>query len=141
MRGIAGEIVLAFDEVADARGEIMQRLRQPVGGCPWDVQQTFASVAPYTLEEAFEVADAIARNHVDDLREELGDLLLQVVFHSQMAAEAGLFDFDDVARGINEKMLRRHPHVFAGASVADAEEQTRRWEQLKKAEKAARVPQ
>lgn len=119
--------------------KIMQRLRQPVGGCPWDVKQTFESVAPYTLEEAYEVADAIARKNHADLKEELGDLLLQVVFHAQIAAEQGLFDFDDVARGINEKMLRRHPHVFAGASVADAEEQTRRWEELKKAEKLARV--
>ncbi len=119
--------------------KIMQRLRQPVGGCPWDVKQTFESVAPYTLEEAYEVTDAIARKNHADLREELGDLLLQVVFHSQIAAEQGLFDFDDVVAGINEKMLRRHPHVFAGASVADAEEQTRRWEELKKAEKAARA--
>jgi ATP diphosphatase len=119
--------------------KIMQRLRQPVGGCPWDVKQSFESVAPYTLEEAYEVADAIARKNHTDLQEELGDLLLQVVFHAQMAAEQGLFDFDDVARGINEKMLRRHPHVFAGASVADAEEQTRRWEELKKAEKSARA--
>ena len=119
--------------------KIMQRLRQPETGCPWDVKQTFASVAPYTLEEAYEVADAIARKNHKDLQEELGDLLLQVVFHAQMAAEQGLFDFDDVARGINEKMLRRHPHVFAGASVADADEQTRRWEELKKAEKLARA--
>ena len=117
--------------------KIMQRLRQPVGGCPWDVKQTFESVAPYTLEEAYEVADAIARKNHTDMKEELGDLLLQVVFHAQMAAELGLFDFDDVARGINEKMLRRHPHVFAGASVADSDEQTRRWEELKKAEKLA----
>ena len=119
--------------------KIMQRLRQPQGGCPWDVKQTFESVAPYTLEEAYEVADAIARKNPTDLKEELGDLLLQVVFHAQMAAEQGLFDFDDVARGINGKMLRRHPHVFAGASVADAEQQTRRWDELKKEEKAARA--
>ena len=119
--------------------KIMQRLRQPEGGCPWDVKQSFESIAPYTLEEAYEVVDAIARKNHTDLKEELGDLLLQVVFHAQMAAEQGLFDFDDVARGINEKMLRRHPHVFAGASVADAEEQTRRWEALKKAEKLARA--
>lgn len=119
--------------------KIMQRLRQPNGGCPWDVKQTFESVAPYTLEEAYEVADAIARKNHTDLKEELGDLLLQVVFHAQIAAEQGLFDFEDVARGINEKMLRRHPHVFAGASVADAEEQTRRWEELKNAEKLARA--
>ncbi len=119
--------------------KIMQRLRQPVGGCPWDVKQTFESVAPYTLEEAYEVTDAIARKNHSDLKEELGDLLLQVVFHAQIAAEQGLFDFDDVVAGINEKMLRRHPHVFAGLSVADAEEQTRRWDELKKAEKAARA--
>jgi nucleoside triphosphate diphosphatase len=119
--------------------KIMQRLRQPLCGCPWDVKQDFASVAPYTIEEAYEVADAIARGNTVDLQEELGDLLLQVVFHAQIAAEAGLFDFDDVTRGINEKMLRRHPHVFAGATVSDAEEQTQRWEQLKKAEKAARI--
>jgi nucleoside triphosphate diphosphatase len=118
--------------------KIMQRLRAPVGGCPWDVKQNFDSIAPYTLEEAYEVLDAIARQHVGDLKEELGDLLLQVIFHAQMAAEAGLFDFDDVAAGINEKMIRRHPHVFAGARVADAEEQTARWNALKKAEKAAR---
>jgi nucleoside triphosphate diphosphatase len=118
--------------------KIMQRLRAPVGGCPWDVQQTFASVAPYTLEEAYEVADAIARNNHSDLKEELGDLLLQVVFHAQMAAEAGLFDFNDVATGINEKMLRRHPHVFAGADISDAAAQTLSWNALKKAEKAAR---
>jgi uncharacterized protein YabN with tetrapyrrole methylase and pyrophosphatase domain len=90
---------------------IMAKLRDPNGGCPWDVEQDFASIAPYTLEEAYEVVDAIERGEMDDLREELGDLLLQVVFHSQMAAEAGLFDFEDVARGINEKMVRRHPHV------------------------------
>lgn len=119
--------------------KIMQRLRQPVGGCPWDVKQSFESVAPYTLEEAYEVADAIARKNHTDLKEELGDLLLQVVFHAQLAAEQGLFDFNDVARGINEKMLRRHPHVFAGATVADSDEQTRRWEELKKAEKLART--
>ena len=118
--------------------KIMQRLRQPLGGCPWDVKQTFESVAPYTLEEAYEVTDAIARNNHTDLKEELGDLLLQVVFHAQIAAEQGLFGFEEVVAGINEKMLRRHPHVFAGASVADAEEQTRRWGELKKAEKAAR---
>ncbi len=119
--------------------KIMQRLRQPVGGCPWDVIQTFDSVAPYTLEEAYEVADAIARKNHSDLKEELGDLLLQVVFHAQIAAEQGLFNFDDVAQGINEKMLRRHPHVFSGASVVDAQEQTRRWEEIKKSEKLARA--
>lgn len=115
--------------------KIMQRLRAPEGGCPWDVAQTFASVAPYTIEEAYEVADAIARDNPEDLREELGDLLLQVVFHAQMAAENAWFDFNDVVRGINQKMIRRHPHVFAGLAVADANEQTQRWNALKKAEK------
>lgn len=93
---------------------IMQRLRDPDTGCPWDVQQNFATIAPYTIEEAYEVADAIERDDMADLKDELGDLLLQVVFHAQIASEAGLFDFDSVARGIADKMIRRHPHVFAG---------------------------
>ena len=92
---------------------IMARLRDPDGGCPWDLEQTFATIAPYTVEEAYEVADAIERGDMGDLKEELGDLLLQVVFHSRMAEEAGLFAFDDVARAIADKMERRHPHVFA----------------------------
>src|ERR1700754_4234694 len=91
---------------------IMARLRDPATGCPWDVQQTFASIAPYTVEEAYEVADAIERGDLSDLKDELGDLLLQVVFHARMAEEDGVFDFDDVARAINDKMVRRHPHVF-----------------------------
>jgi ATP diphosphatase len=123
---------------------IMARLRAPVGGCPWDLQQDFASIAPYTIEEAYEVADAIDRKDMADLREELGDLLLQVVFHARMAEEAGLFDFDDVARSINEKMERRHPHVFdaqgrAGAAGRrDAEAQSALWEQGKAQERLAR---
>src|ERR1700743_4011588 len=92
---------------------IMARLRDPEGGCPWDLEQTFATVAPYTVEEAYEVADAIERNDLSDLKEELGDLLLQVVFHARMAEEQGVFAFDDVAAGINDKLIRRHPHVFA----------------------------
>lgn len=92
---------------------IMAKLRDPNGGCPWDVEQNFATIAPYTLEEAYEVADAIERNDMAALKEELGDLLLQVVFHSQMAKEEGLFDFEEVAKTINEKMVRRHPHVFS----------------------------
>ena len=92
--------------------EVMQALRDPDTGCSWDVQQDFSSIAPYTLEEAYEVADAIARSDMPALKDELGDLLFQVVFHSQMASEAGLFNFDDVAKGIVDKMLRRHPHVF-----------------------------
>lgn len=123
---------------------IMARLRDPETGCPWDVEQTFDTIAPYTLEEAHEVADAIARKDYRNLEEELGDLLLQVVFHAQMASEAQLFNFEDVARGISEKMLRRHPHVFPGGSL-DAEkaaigtaEVVGVWERIKAEEKAAR---
>lgn len=115
---------------------IMARLRDPEHGCPWDVQQDFASIAPYTIEEAYEVADAIARGDLADLRGELGDLLFQVVFHARMAEEQGTFDFDDVVRSIRDKLLRRHPHVFANASVADAEAQTRAWEAHKRRERA-----
>jgi len=116
---------------------IMARLRDPVDGCPWDVAQDFASIAPYTVEEAYEVADAIDRGDFDDLRDELGDLLLQVVFHARMAEEAGHFGFDDVVHSICEKMVRRHPHVFADAVVADAAAQTESWEALKRAERDA----
>jgi MazG family protein len=118
---------------------IMERLRDPEGGCPWDVAQDFASVAPYTIEEAYEVDDAIRRGDMDGLREELGDLLLQVVFHAQMAREAGHFAFDDVAATLCEKLVRRHPHVFGEAEVADAEAQTRAWEEHKAAERAERA--
>ncbi|TCZ84943.1 nucleoside triphosphate pyrophosphohydrolase [Lysobacter sp. N42] len=114
---------------------IMARLRDPQRGCPWDVQQSFASIAPYTIEEAYEVADAIGRGDLDDLRGELGDLLLQVVFHAQMASEQGAFDFGDVVAAISDKMERRHPHVFGDASVADAEAQTANWEAIKRAER------
>jgi len=114
---------------------IMQRLRAPVGGCPWDVQQTFATVAPFTIEEAYEVVDAIERGDFSDLRDELGDLLLQVVFHARMAEEAGHFDFSDVTAAICEKMLRRHPHVFGDAKVGDAAAQTRAWEEHKRIER------
>lgn len=116
---------------------IMARLRDPEGGCPWDIEQDFASIAPYTIEEAYEVADAIERGDLSDLREELGDLLLQVVFHAQMAQEQGSFALRDVAEAINDKMIRRHPHVFADATVEDAEAQTRAWEASKAAERAA----
>ncbi len=112
----------------------MQQLRDPETGCPWDVEQDFKSIAPYTIEEAYEVADAIERNDLSDLKDELGDLLLQVVFHSQMASEAKEFSFDDVVQAICEKMTRRHPHVFAGASINDAEAQTKNWEVLKSQE-------
>src|SRR5476651_2157226 len=119
--------------------EIMARLRSPDGGCPWDLEQTFATVAPYTVEEAYEVADAIERGNLPDLREELGDLLLQVVFHARMAEEQGAFDFAAVARAINDKMIRRHPHVFGAAHHRDAAEQTRAWETIKVAERAAKA--
>ena len=117
--------------------EIMARLRDPAHGCPWDLAQDFASIAPYTLEEAYEVADAIERGDLAALEEELGDLLLQVVFHAQLAREQGAFDFDQVARGIAAKMVRRHPHVFAGERLAGAAEQAARWEEIKAAEKPA----
>ncbi|MGJ4729088.1 nucleoside triphosphate pyrophosphohydrolase [Luteimonas sp. SDU101] len=116
---------------------IMARLRDPDGGCPWDLEQDFASIAPYTVEEAYEVADAIDRGDLPALKDELGDLLLQVVFHARMAQEQGAFDFGDVVAAICDKMVRRHPHVFGGATVADAQAQTANWEQIKRAERAA----
>ncbi|MEO6263747.1 MAG: nucleoside triphosphate pyrophosphohydrolase [Luteimonas sp.] len=116
---------------------IMARLRDRASGCPWDVAQTFATIAPYTIEEAYEVADAIDRDDLPALKDELGDLLLQVVFHARMAEEQGAFAFDDVVAAISGKMTRRHPHVFAGASVEDAEAQTHAWEAHKRAERDA----
>ena len=116
---------------------IMARLRDRDSGCPWDIEQDFASIAPYTIEEAYEVADAIDRNNLPDLKDELGDLLLQVVFHAQMAQEQGAFDFNDVVAAICDKMTRRHPHVFAGATIEDAEAQTLEWEAQKKRERQA----
>jgi nucleoside triphosphate diphosphatase len=115
---------------------IMRRLRDPVEGCPWDIVQTFDTIAPYTIEEAYEVADAIARRNHSDLADELGDLLLQVVYHARMAEEEGAFDFDTVVRGISEKMIRRHPHVF-GAESRDKtpEQQVHDWETIKAAER------
>jgi tetrapyrrole methylase family protein/MazG family protein/ATP diphosphatase len=117
---------------------IMARLRDPDGGCAWDLEQTFATIAPYTVEEAYEVADAIERNDLTDLRDELGDLLLQVVFHARMAEEGGHFGFDDVARAISEKMIRRHPHVFGEEDQRSSAEQTRAWEVIKAKERATR---
>lgn len=115
--------------------QIMARLRDPNGGCPWDLEQDFSTIAPYTIEEAYEVADAIARADMHDLQGELGDLLLQVVFHSQMADEKGLFDFEAVAQSINEKMIRRHPHVFSQDEIKTAQDQTANWERIKEAER------
>lgn len=116
--------------------EIMARLRAPEGGCPWDLEQTFATIAPYTVEEAYEVADAIERGDLKDLREELGDLLFQVVFHSRMAEEQGAFAFDDVVEAIVAKMIRRHPHVFGEADHRTSAEQTDAWEVIKAQERA-----
>jgi nucleoside triphosphate diphosphatase len=118
--------------------EIMAALRDPTGGCPWDVQQTFASIAPFTIEEAYEVVDAIERGATEDLREELGDLLLQVVFHARMAEEAGLFDFGGVVEAITAKLVRRHPHVFGDARTLTSEEVKGLWGRIKAEEKAAR---
>ena len=120
---------------------IMAKLRDPVDGCPWDTRQTFATIAPYTIEEAYEVADAIDRGDMVDLKDELGDLLLQVVFHAHMAEEAGAFAFADVAAAICDKMERRHPHVFGDASFEDAEAQLADWEARKRLERRAKGEQ
>ncbi len=119
--------------------EIMAKLRDPDGGCPWDLEQDFASIAPYTIEEAYEVADAIARDEMGQLTDELGDLLLQVVFHARMAEEKQLFDFAAVADGISDKMVRRHPHVFGDVDIATSEAQTLAWEDQKAEERAKRA--
>ncbi len=119
--------------------EVMARLRDPDAGCPWDLEQTFKTIAPYTIEEAYEVADAIERGDMAALEEELGDLLFQVVFYTRMGAEAGLFDFDRVAERIADKMVRRHPHVFGVAQVETAEAQTVAWEEHKAAERRSRA--
>lgn len=118
--------------------EIMAALRAPETGCPWDIEQSFASIAPYTIEEAYEVADAIARGDMDDLREELGDLLLQVVYHARMAEEAGDFRFEDVVVTITTKMIRRHPHVFGDESARGAGMAKGMWEKIKAEEKAGK---
>ena len=118
---------------------IMQRLRDPENGCPWDKEQTFATIAPYTLEETYEVLDAIAREDFDDLRGELGDLLFQVVFYAQMAQEEGRFDFNDICAAISDKLERRHPHVFADSSAENSSEVLARWEQIKTEERAQKA--
>lgn len=118
--------------------DIMKKLRDPNDGCPWDLEQDFTSIAPYTIEEAYEVADAIERGDRDDLKDELGDLLLQVVFHAQMAEEEGSFAFPGVVRAICEKMIRRHPHVFGDEGERSAGEVKGRWEDIKAEEKAAK---
>ncbi|MCM2451403.1 nucleoside triphosphate pyrophosphohydrolase, partial [Agrobacterium vitis] len=119
--------------------EIMAALRDPQTGCPWDIVQTFETIKPYTLEEAYEVADAIERNDPDDLCEELGDLLLQVVFHARIAEEAGLFSFGDVVEAVTSKMIRRHPHVFARSDADTPEAVKLQWDAIKKQEKQERA--
>lgn len=118
--------------------EIMAALRTPESGCPWDLQQSFATIAPYTIEEAYEVADAIARANLPDLKDELGDLLLQVVFHSRMAQEQGAFDFGGVVEAITEKLIRRHPHVFGKQTGMSPQEVKSLWHEIKAREKAER---
>ena len=118
---------------------VMARLRDPKTGCPWDIEQDFSTISPYTIEEAYEVADAIAHNDMMELREELGDLLLQVVFHAQMAEELNLFTFNDVAQGITDKMIARHPHVFGTGDAKTPENVNQTWEKLKAAERARKA--
>ena len=117
---------------------IMARLRDPDRGCPWDLEQNFASIAPYTIEEAYEVADAVEKGDMVALKDELGDLLLQVVFHSRLAEEAGFFKFDDTAESISAKLIRRHPHLFAGDIPVSALDQSQKWETIKAAERKAK---
>jgi MazG family protein len=119
--------------------DIMARLRDPDNGCPWDVQQDFTSIAPYTIEEAYEVADAIERGNMGDLKDELGDLLFQVVFHARMAEEEGAFSFSEVVDSVCDKMTRRHPHVFDGSVVRDADAQSKAWEDTKAGERAEKA--
>ena len=124
----------------DRLKEIMVRLRDPNGGCPWDIEQTFKTIAPYTIEEAYEVADAIERGDMAELKNELGDLLFQVVFHARMAEEQGLFVFDDVALAMEDKLIRRHPHVFGEEDAQNSgPAQKLRWEEIKAAERAAKA--
>ncbi len=126
------------EEIAELL-EIMTRLRHPTDGCPWDCEQDFQTIAPHTIEEAYEVADAISRGDMGELREELGDLLFQVVYHARMAEELGHFDFFDVVRGVSEKLVRRHPHVFGNAEVESVEAQSRAWEMHKAKERKAKA--
>lgn len=120
---------------------VMARLRDPDGGCPWDLEQTYKTIAPHTIEEAYEVVDAIEKGDMGELRDELGDLLFQVVYYAQFAREEGHFDFEEIAGAITDKMISRHPHVFGEAEVRDAEQQTSKWEDHKAAERAAKAAQ
>ena len=119
--------------------QVMARLRDPQGGCPWDLEQTLETIVPHTLEEAYEVADTVARKDYAELCDELGDLLFQVVFYARLAEESGHFDFGDVVTAIVDKLVRRHPHVFGATVVGSAEEQTRAWEAHKAQERAAKA--
>lgn len=121
--------------------EIMASLRDPHSGCPWDIKQTFATIVPHTLEEAYEVADSIERGEMQELKDELGDLLFQVVFYAQMAKEQGLFDFSDIVDAINDKLVRRHPHVFGDATFEDETQLNEAWEQSKQEERDGRAEQ
>jgi tetrapyrrole methylase family protein/MazG family protein/ATP diphosphatase len=118
---------------------IMAALRDPKTGCPWDIEQTFATIAPFTIEEAYEVADAIDNENMASLKEELGDLLFQVVFHAQMASEQGAFSFDDIVNSLSDKMIARHPHVFGDSIIETADQQTLNWEAIKHAERAQKL--
>jgi MazG family protein len=131
---------VSFEDHQDIKTllDIMRRLRDPDGGCPWDLEQDVSTIAPYTIEEAYEVADAIERGDFDHLREELGDLLLQVVFHAQMADEAGLFAFGDVVEAISDKLIRRHPGVFTDEEIATADEQLAKWDLIKAEERKSK---
>lgn len=121
---------------------LMKKLRNPKTGCPWDREQSFATIAPYTIEEAYEVADAIEREHMGDLKEELGDLMFQVIFHAQIADEKGFFDFDDICDGLTEKMIRRHPHVFkSDEGTQNSTHHSGAWEAMKTKERAAKLAQ
>ncbi len=130
------ERIAAAKTPVDRLRAVMAALRDPETGCPWDREQSFATIAPYTIEEAYEVAEAIAKDDMPELREELGDLLLQVVYHAQMAEERGAFDFNDVAEAIAAKMIRRHPHVFGGHQAAGPEDVRSIWEETKRRERA-----
>lgn len=130
---------MSIPSTIDRLLNIMAALRTPETGCPWDLEQSFATIAPYTIEEAYEVADAIAQGNLGSLKEELGDLLFQVVFHARMAEEQGAFDFNEVVQGLSDKMEARHPHVFGTQAIETAEQQTQNWEVMKAKERAAKL--
>ena len=134
MKGIPDSSCKGIDRLL----QLMRDLRDPEQGCPWDIKQTFKTIAPHTLEEAYEVVDAIENGSMDDVKDELGDLLLQVVFHAQMAQDDGFFDFDDVAQAVTDKMVRRHPHIYAAADITTADQQEVFWEAIKAEERTTK---